>query len=122
MNWCNTPSGSTSENVRFKFQQTAGQRLNIDDIAIYAPLQEVKDPKIYFGGSVQAMTAVQDESSSISEVTVLTEDNEDAVTVSVSGNFELSLDQRSWSNALTLDASGETFYVRIGRAQASWRV
>ena len=99
--------------IRFKFQQTAGQRLNIDDIAIYAPLQEVKDPKIYFGGSVQAMTAVQDESSSISEVTVLTEDNEDAVTVSVSGNFELSLNQRSWSNSLTLDASGETFYVRM---------
>ena len=33
--------------------------------------------------------------------------------MTVDGNFELSLDQQSWGNSLTLDASGETFYVRL---------
>lgn len=33
--------------------------------------------------------------------------------MTVDGNFELSLDQQSWGNSLALDASGETFYVRL---------
>jgi len=102
-----------TDNVRFKFQQTAGARLNIDDIAIYAPATEPVEPKIYFNGSIEAMTAQQNGESSISEATVVTEDNSDVVTVTVDGNFELSLDQNSWSNELTLDASGETFYIRL---------
>ena len=100
-------------NVRFMFQQTAGARMNIDDIAIYAPAQEEKEPKVYFGGAVARMTAEQGGASSISEVTVTTEDNDEAVTVSVDDNFELSLDQQTWASTLTLDASGETFYVRL---------
>ena len=100
-------------NVRFKFQQTAGARMNIDDIAIYAPVQEQKEPKVYFGSSIQAIMAEQNGASGISEVTVITEDNDQAVIVSVDGNFELSLDQVTWNNNLTLDASGETFYVRM---------
>ena len=100
-------------NVRFKFQQTAGARMNIDDIAIYAPVQEQKEPKVYFGSSIQAIMAEQNGASGISEVTVITEDNDQAVIVNVDGNFELSLDQETWNNNLTLDASGETFYVRM---------
>ena len=108
-----TYSLDVTDNVRFKFQQTAGKRLNIDDIAIYAPIQEQVDPKVYFGETVMAMQAVQNGESSISEVTVITEDNDQPVTVSVDGNFELSLDRQSWATTLTLDASGETFYVRL---------
>ena len=98
-------------NVRFKFQQTAGKRMNIDDIAIYAPVK--KEPRVYFDGAVEALSAIQNEPSTISQVTVITEDNDDAVTVSVDDNFELSLDQQTWAASLTLDASGETFYVRL---------
>lgn len=98
-------------NVRFKFQQTAGKRMNIDDIAIYAPVK--KEPKVYFDGAVEALSAIQNEPSTISQVTVITEDNDDAVTVSVDDNFELSLDQQTWAASLALDASGETFYVRL---------
>ena len=100
-------------NVRFKFQQTAGARMNIDDIAIYAPVQEQKEPKVYFGSAIQAIMAEQNGASGISEAAVITEDNDQAVIVSVDGNFELSLDQETWNNNLTLDASGETFYVRM---------
>ena len=100
-------------NVRFKFQQTAGARMNIDDIAIYAPVQEQKEPKVYFGSAIQAIMAEQNGASGISEAAVITEDNDQAVIVSVDGNFELSLDQVTWNNNLTLDASGETFYVRM---------
>ena len=102
-----------SDNVRFMFQQTAGSRMNIDDIAVFAAKLPEKDPKIYFNGSIQAMSAEQDGTSSISEATVITEDNDDPVTVTVDGNFELSLDQMTWGTSLTLDASGETFYVRL---------
>ena len=103
---------NTTENVRFKFQQTAGARMNIDDIAVYAA-QEPVTPQIYFGGAISALTAVRGEESSISEATVITENNDDPVTVTVDGNFQLSLDQQSWATSLTLDASGETFYVRL---------
>ena len=103
-----------TENVRFKFQQTVGARVNIDDIAIYAPSQTQVDPQVYFSGTIQPMTAEEGRESSISEVTVITEDNDNApVMVSVNDNFELSLDQQSWSTSLTLDSSGETFYVRL---------
>ena len=102
-----------TDNVRFMFQQTVGARVNIDDIAIYAPVQQVSDPQVYFNGTVQSMTAEQGSSSSISEVTVVTEDNDEPVIVTVSDNFEISLDQQAWATSLTLDASGETFYVRL---------
>jgi len=102
-----------TDNVRFKFQQTVGARVNIDDIAIYAPLQPQNDPQVYFDGAIQALTAEQDGESSISEVTVVTEYNDQPVIVTVNDNFELSLDQQAWSTELTLDPTGETFYVRL---------
>ncbi len=101
------------DNVRFKFQQTAGARVNIDDIAVYAAAPVQHDPHIYFSGSIESLTAELDGESSISEVTVITEDNDQPVTVTVNDNFELSLDQQTWATTLTLDASGETFYVRL---------
>ena len=101
------------DNVRFKFQQTAGARVNIDDIAVYAAAPVQHDPHIYFNGAIESLTAELDGESSISEVTVITEDNDQPVTVTVNENFELSLDQQTWATTLTLDASGETFYVRL---------
>ena len=103
---------NVTDNVRFKFQQTVGARVNIDDIAVYAA-QQPAEPQIYFEGAIEAMTAQFNEESTISEVTVITEDNDQPVTVTVDNNFELSLDQQNWSSALTLDAGGETFYVRL---------
>ena len=102
-----------TENVRFKFQQTVGARVNIDDIAIYEPQQQVSDPQVYFSGAVQPITAELGGESSVSEVTVVTEDNDEPVIMTVDDNFELSLDQQTWATSLTLDASGETFYVRL---------
>ena len=102
-----------ADNVRFKFQQTAGARVNIDDIAIYAPVQEEPEPKVYFGSTINTVTAVRGSTSTISEVTVITEDNDQPVVVTVDDNFELSRDQQSWAQELTLDSSGETFYVRL---------
>lgn len=104
---------NVTDNVRFKFQQTVGARVNLDDIAVYAAVQPVADPQIYFSGAIEAMIADFCEESSISEVTVITEDNDQPVIVTVNDNFELSLDQELWSTTLTLDASGETFYVRL---------
>ena len=103
---------NVTDNVRFKFQQTIGARVNIDDIAVYAAQQQA-EPQIYFGEAIEPLTAEVDGESSISEVTVMTEDNDQPVTVTVDNGFELSLDQQSWSSTLTLDASGETFYVRL---------
>ena len=100
-------------NVRFKFQQTAGARVNIDDIAVYAAAPVVHHPQIYFSGAIEAMAAEQGGESSISEATIITEDNDQPVAVTVNDNFELSFDQQNWSTTLTLDASGETFYVRL---------
>ena len=104
---------NVADNVRFKFQQIAGARVNIDDIAVYAAAPVQHDPHIYFNGTIETMTAELDGESSISEVTIITEDNDQPVTVTVNDNFELSLDQQTWSTTLTLDASGETFYVRL---------
>ena len=108
---------NVTDNVRFKFQQTVGARVNIDDIAVYAA-QQPTEPQIYFDGAIEAMTAEYCGESTISEVTVITEDNDQPVTVTVTDNFELSLEQQSWSSSLTLDASGETFYVRLADTSA----
>ena len=100
-------------NVRFMFQQTSGTRLNIDNIAIYAPIEEPVEPRLYFDGAITPLTATLNGESSISEVTVMSEDNEEPILITVDDNFELSLDQQNWSQALTLDPNGETFYVRL---------
>ena len=76
------------DNVRFKFQQTAGARVNIDDIAVYAAAPVQHDPHIYFSGAIESLIAELDGESSISEVAVITEDNDQPVTVTVNENFE----------------------------------
>ena len=99
-------------NVRFKFQQTAGSRLNIDDIAITSNVATPVEPTIALS-SIAAMEAEQDGTSTIVTGTVTAEDNTDNITLTVEGNFELSLNRQNWSRSLTLDPSGEVFYVRL---------
>ena len=104
-------------NVRFKFQQTAGSRLNIDDIAITSNPSAPVEPTIAIT-SIAAMEAEQDGSSTIVTGTVTAEDNTDDITLTVEGNFELSLNRLDWARSLTLDPSGEVFYVRLANTSA----
>ena len=60
-----------------------------------------------------AIEAIQDGESSIVQGAVTSENNNTAITLSVEGNFELSLNQYTWARSLTLDADGEVFYVRL---------
>lgn len=99
-------------NVRFRIKQTAGSRFNIDDIAITSNASTPVDPAISIT-SIAAMQAEQGGESSIVTGTVTTEDNEEAITLSVTGNFELSLNRRDWARSLILDPTGEVFYVRL---------
>ena len=99
-------------NVRFRIKQTAGSRFNIDDIAITSNASTPVDPTISIT-SIAAMQAEQGGESSIVTGTVTTEDNEEAITLSVTGNFELSLNRRDWARSLMLDPTGEVFYVRL---------
>ena len=99
-------------NVRFRIKQTAGSRFNIDDIAITSNASTPVDPTISIT-SIAAMQAEQGGVSSIVTGTVTTEDNEEAIILSVTGNFELSLNRRDWARSLTLDPTGEVIYVRL---------
>ncbi|MBQ1737599.1 MAG: dockerin type I repeat-containing protein, partial [Muribaculaceae bacterium] len=103
--------------VRFKILQTAGARLNIDDIAITSNPVVPAEPSLAIT-SIPAITAEQDGESTVVSATVTSENNTENITLSVEGNFLLSLDKRSWSSTLTLDPSGEVFYVRLAATSA----
>ena len=103
--------------VRFKIQQTAGARLNIDDIAITSNPVVPAEPSLAIT-SIPAITAEQDGESTVVSATVTSENNSENITLSVEDNFLLSLDKRSWSSTLTLDPSGEVFYVRLAATSA----
>ena len=99
--------------VRFKIQQTAGSRLNIDDIAITSnPNVPVINPFIDID-AVDAMEAVQGGNSTIVSTTISVVENGEDISVAVEGNFEISLNRTAWSTTLTLDPTGEVIYVRI---------
>ena len=63
--------------------------------------------------SVPAMEAEQDGVSSVVQGSVSADNNNANITLSVEGNFELSLNRYYWSRTLTLDPTGEVFYVRL---------
>ena len=63
--------------------------------------------------SLEAITADQGGASTIVQGSVTSENNNQAITLSVDGNFELSLNRYTWARTLTLDADGEVFYVRL---------
>lgn len=100
-------------NVRFKILQTAGSRLNIDDIAITSnPNVPVINPMIDIT-ALDTITAEQDGASSIVRTTISGVENSENITVSVGSIFELSLNRTDWSRTLTLDPTGEIVYVRL---------
>ena len=59
------------------------------------------------------MEAEQDGVSSVVQGSVSADNNNANITLSVEGNFELSLNRYYWSRTLTLDPTGEVFYVRL---------
>ena len=63
--------------------------------------------------TLAAMEAVQGGASSIVMGTVIAENNSNAITLSVEGNFELSLNQYTWANSISLNPAGQTFYIRL---------
>ncbi len=97
--------------VRFKIAQTAGARLNIDDIAITSN-PAVVEPTLTITAP-GAIDAVQGDASPIVSGTVLAENNTQAITLTVDGNFEVSLNKVNWASTITLDPTGETYYVRL---------
>ena len=63
--------------------------------------------------AIPDMVAEFEGESSVVTATVSADDNTESISLSVEGNFELSLNRRNWAKSLTLDATGEVFYVRL---------
>lgn len=58
--------------------------------------------------------AAPGEASQVLEMSIYTEYITEKINVSVTGNFELSMDNSNWSQRLSnIDSEGETFYVRM---------
>ena len=68
---------------------------------------------------VGSMEAELNGQSSVVMATVSADNNNEYITLSVEGNFELSLNNRAWAKSLTLDPTGEVFYVRIADTSTS---
>ena len=103
---------SVTGNVRFKFAQTAGSRLNIDDIAITTIAETPLVPSISISAIASIVAELGAESPVVSG-TVSTENNNQEIVLTVDNGFQLSLNRQNWSNSITLDPSGEVFYVRL---------
>ena len=64
--------------------------------------------------SLNVMEADQNGESTIVQGTVSGNNNDEYIQLSVmEGNFEISLNRLNWAQTLTLDASGEVFYVKL---------
>lgn len=59
------------------------------------------------------LTGIKNGLNPVLEAQVYTEYVEEDIDLTVSGNFEISLDKRNWSQQLTIDKDGETFYLRF---------
>lgn len=57
--------------------------------------------------------AARGKASPVLEAQVYTEYVEEDVDLTVTGNFELSLNKLQWAQQLTIDPDGETFYIRL---------
>ena len=106
-------------NVRFKIAQTAGARLNIDDIAITTNNSTPTPEPSLSISPIGMIEAEQGGASSIVSATVSADNNTENIILTVTGNFQISLNRTSWATTLTLDPSGETFYVRLANTASS---
>lgn len=69
---------------------------------------------------INAMEAEQNGESTIVQGTVTADNNDESIVLSVmEGNFEISLNRINWAQSITLDASGETFYVRLANTNTA---
>lgn len=65
------------------------------------------------------LTCTRGEESPILTAQVYTEYVEEDIDLTVSGNFEISLDKQNWSQQLNVDKDGETFYIRFQSTDAT---
>lgn len=98
--------------VRFKIVQTAGARLNIDDIAITTNPATPVVPTLTITAPA-AIETVQGSASPVVTGVVSADNNTLAITLTVDGNFEVSLNKVNWASSIMLDPTGENFYVRL---------
>ena len=82
------------------------------DVTVNLTANKIASPVISIS-TIDAITAEQDGASSIVSGTVIAQNNSNTITLSVTGNFELSRNRINWANSISLSATGETFYVRI---------
>ena len=99
-------------NVRIKILQTSGKRLNVDDIAITTNPSSSVEATLTIG-TIPSIEVMQGNASPAVGVKITSENNSQAITLTVSDNFQVSLDRRTWSNEVTLDPSGETVFLRL---------
>lgn len=59
------------------------------------------------------LTGIRGQFNPVLKAQVYTEYVEEDIDLTVSGNFEISLDKQNWSQQLTIDKDGETFYIRF---------
>ena len=69
-------------------------------------------PVIDFQGDFEIKATVGGDSPIITAA-LYTENVTEDIDLDVTGNFEISLDKTNWSKELTIDADGESFYVRV---------
>ena len=103
-----TYSSNTAGNATGTLKLTSSEvsvTVNLTANKIAAPVISIS--------TLGAMEAVQGGTSSIVTGTVIAENNSNAITLSVEGNFELSLNQYTWANSITLNPTGQTFYIRL---------
>lgn len=67
---------------------------------------QIEDEELVIG-------ADKGQASEIKSAEVYTEYIEEDIDLTVSGNFEISLDKKNWSKSLTIDPQGESFFIRI---------
>ena len=82
-------------------------------VTVNLTASKIAMPALYIS-PIAAMEAELNGESTIVMASVTSEDNDENITLRViEGNFELSLNKNSWANTLTLDPTGEVFYVRL---------
>lgn len=86
---------------------------------VYLTANKIAMPTITIS-PINAMEAEQNGESTIVQGTVTADNNDESIVLSVmEGNFEISLNRVNWAQSITLDASGETFYVRLANTNTA---
>ena len=80
---------------------------------LYEEVSEEATATVTLSGNITGVDANQNESSTVKSGTVTTENNSANVTITVTGNYQISSNQSTWGTTLTLGSGGGTFYVRL---------